>query len=147
VDEEWLKKPRKWAIGEIRRFILFIGPISSIFDYMTYFIMLYIFNTWANPALFHTGWFVESLFTQTLIIHVIRTNKIPFIQSRASKALLLASLAIVAVGAFLPYSPLAGTLGLVALPPLYWLLLAGMLLCYVLLTQVVKTWFIRRFGE
>jgi Mg2+-importing ATPase len=147
VDEEWLKKPRKWAIGEIRRFILFIGPISSIFDYMTYFIMLYVFNTWANPALFHTGWFVESLFTQTLIIHVIRTNKIPFIQSRASKALLFASLAIVAVGAFLPYSPLAGALGLVALPPLYWLLLAGMLVCSVLLTQVVKTWFIRRFGE
>lgn len=146
VDEEWLKKPRKWAISEIRRFILFIGPISSIFDYMTFFVMLYVFNTWANPELFHTGWFVESLFTQTLIIHVIRTNKIPFVQSRASKALLFASLAIVAVGAYLPYSPLAGALGLVALPPLYWLLLAGMLVCYVLLTQVVKTWFVRRFG-
>ena len=147
VDPEWLKKPRKWAISEIRRFILFIGPISSIFDYLTYFIMLYVFNTWANPELFHTGWFVESLFTQTLIIHVIRTNRIPFIQSRASNALLFASLAIVAVGAWLPYSPLAGALGLVALPPLYWLLLAGMLVCYVALTQTVKTWFIRRFGE
>ncbi len=147
VDEEWLKKPRKWALGDIRRFILFIGPISSIFDYMTYFIMLYVFNTWANPALFHTGWFVESLFTQTLIIHVIRTNKIPFIQSRASLAMLLTSLAIVAVGAWLPYSPLADALGLVALPPLYWLLLAGMLVCYVLLTQVVKTWFVRKFSE
>ena len=147
VDPEWLKKPRKWDISGIRRFILFIGPISSIFDYATYFIMLYVFNTWANPALFHTGWFVESLFTQTLIIHVIRTNKIPFIQSRASKSLLFASLAIVAVGAFLPYSPLAGALGLTPLPPLYWLLLAGMLLCYVLLTQVVKSWFYRRFGE
>ena len=147
VDPEWLKKPRKWDISGIRRFILFIGPISSIFDYATYFIMLYVFNTWANPALFHTGWFVESLFTQTLIIHVIRTNKIPFIQSRASKPLLFASLAIVAVGAWLPYSPLAGALGLTPLPPLYWLLLAGMLLCYVLLTQVVKSWFYRRFGE
>ncbi len=147
VDEEWLKKPRKWALGEIRRFILYIGPISSIFDYLTYFIMLYVFNAWANPDLFHTGWFVESLFTQTLIIHVIRTNKIPFVQSRASLAMLLTSLAIVAVGAWLPYSPLASALGLVALPPLYWLLLAGMLVCYVLLTQVVKTWFIRRFAE
>ena len=147
VDEEWLKKPRKWAIGDIRRFILFIGPISSIFDYMTYFIMLYIFKSWANPALFHTGWFVESLFTQTLIIHVIRTNKIPFIQSWASKSLLFTSLAIVAVGAYLPYSPLAGALGLVALPLLYWPLLAGMILCYVLLTQIVKTWFFHRFGE
>ena len=147
VDPEWVAKPRKWDIGGIRRFILFIGPISSIFDYMTYFIMLYIFNAWANPDLFHTGWFVESLFTQTLIIHVIRTNKIPFIQSRASWPLIFTSLAIVAVGAWLPYSPLAEALGLVALPPLYWFLLAGMLVCYVLLTQAVKTWFVRRFAE
>ena len=147
VDAEWLEKPRKWAIGELRRFILFIGPISSIFDYLTFFIMLYIFKSWANPDLFHTGWFVESLFTQTLIIHVIRTNKLPFIQSRASKALIFTSLAIVAVGAWLPYSPLAGALGFVPLPPLYWLLLLAMLVCYVLLTQVIKTWFVRRFGE
>ncbi len=147
VDEEWLAKPRKWAIGELRRFILYIGPISSIFDYLTFFIMLYIFKTWTNPELFHTGWFVESLFTQTLIIHVIRTNKIPFVQSRASKALIFTSLAIVAVGAWLPYSFLAPTLGFVPLPPLYWLLLLGMLVCYILLTQVVKTWFVRRFGE
>jgi Mg2+-importing ATPase len=147
VDAEWLAKPRKWAIGELRRFILFIGPISSIFDCLTFFIMLYMFKTFANPDLFHTGWFVESLFTQTLIIHVIRTNKLPFIQSRASKSLIFASLAIVAVGAWLPYSPLASTLGLVPLPGLFWLLLLGMLICYVLLTQTVKTWFIRRFGE
>ncbi len=147
VDPEWLEKPRKWAIGELRRFILFIGPISSIFDYLTFFIMLYIFKSWANPDLFHTGWFVESLFTQTLIIHVIRTNKLPFIQSRASKALIFTSLAIVAVGAWLPYSPLAAALGFVPLPPLYWLLLLAMLVCYVLLTQVIKTWFVRRFGE
>lgn len=147
VDPEWLEKPRKWAIGELRRFILYIGPISSIFDYATFVIMLYIFKSWTNPELFHTGWFVESLFTQTLIIHVIRTNKIPFIQSRASLALILTSLAIVAVGAWLPYSFLAPTLGFVPLPPLYWLLLFGMLVTYVLLTQVVKTWFVRRFGE
>jgi Mg2+-importing ATPase len=151
VDTEWLSRPRKWAIGEIRRFIFFIGPVSSIFDYLTFFIMLYIFHTWKNAAgdaaLFHTGWFVESLFTQTLIIHVIRTNKIPFVQSRASKPLLATSLIIMAVGAYLPYSPLAGALGLVALPGLYWLLLAGILLCYVVLTQVVKTWFYHRFGD
>ena len=109
--------------------------------------MLYVFNAWDNPALFHTGWFVESLFTQTLIIHVIRTNKIPFIQSRASWPLIFTSLIIVAVGAWLTVSPLAGTLGFVPLPPLYWLLLALMLLCYVVLTQLVKTWFYRRFGE
>jgi Mg2+-importing ATPase len=146
VDADWLTKPRKWTIGEIQRFILFIGPISSIFDYMTFFIMLYVFNAWNNPALFHTGWFVESLFTQTLIIHVIRTNKIPFIQSWASWPLIFSSLIIISVGAWLTVSPLAETLGFVALPPLYWLLLTFMLLCYAFLTQLVKTWFYRRFG-
>ena len=147
VDADWLIKPRQWTIGKILRFILFIGPISSIFDYLTFFMMLYVFNCWHNPALFHTGWFVESLFTQTLIIHVIRTNKIPFLQSRASWPLIVTSLIIVAAGAWLTVSPLATTLGFVPLPPLYWLYLAIMLLGYALLTQVVKSWFIRRFGE
>jgi Mg2+-importing ATPase len=147
VDADWLTKPRKWEIGKILRFILFIGPISSIFDYLTFFLMLYVFNCWHNPALFHTGWFVESLFTQTLIIHVIRTNKIPFIQSWASWPLILTSIIIVAAGAWLTVSPLANTLGFVPLPPLFWLYLAIMLLGYALLTQVIKTWFIRRFGE
>ena len=146
VDADWLTKPRKWTIGEIQRFILFIGPISSIFDYLTFFIMLVVFNAATNPALFHTGWFIESLFTQTLIIHVIRTNKIPFIQSRASWPLITTSIIIVAVGAWLTVSPLADTLGFVALPPLYWPLLAIMLLCYMMLTQLVKGWFIRRYG-
>lgn len=147
VDAEWLTKPRQWSIDKILRFILFIGPISSLFDYLTFFLMLYVFNCWANPALFHTGWFVESLFTQTLIIHVIRTNKIPFIESRASWPLMVTSLIIVLVGAWLTISPLANALGLVALPPRYWLFLALMLLGYGILTQVVKTWFIRQFGE
>ncbi len=147
VDADWLAKPRKWTIGAIQRFILFIGPISSIFDYLTFAIMLSVFHARSNPALFHTGWFVESLFTQTLIIHVIRTNKIPFIQSRASWPLTVTSLVIVAVGAWLTVSPLARALGFVPLPPLYWLLLAMMLLGYVILTQLVKTWFYHRFGE
>jgi Mg2+-importing ATPase len=147
VDADWLAKPRKWAIGDIQRFILFIGPISSIFDYVTFFIMIYFFSAWTNPALFHTGWFVESLFTQTLIIHIIRTNKIPFIESRASWPLIVSSLIIVAVGAWLTVSPLADALGFVPLPPKFWLLLAIMLVCYVTLTQFVKTWFIRRFGD
>ena len=147
VDASWLTKPRKWEIGGIQRFMLFIGPISSIFDYLTFFIMLTVFKAWNNPALFHPGWFVESLFTQTLIIHVIRTNKIPFIQSRASRPLIATSVIIVAVGAWLTVSPLASTLGFVPLPPLYWLLLAAMLPCYVVLTQLVKTRFYRKFGE
>ena len=147
VDVNWLTKPRKWEIGRILRFILFIGPISSIFDYLTFFMMLYVFNCWNNPALFHTGWFVESLFTQTLIIHVIRTNKIPFFQSWASWPLILTSLIIVTVGAWLTVSPLAGTLGFVPVPAAYWSLLAIILVCYVVLTQLIKSWFYRRFGE
>ncbi len=147
VDAEWLTKPRKWEIGGLLRFILCIGPISSIFDYLTFFMMLYLFDCWKNPALFHTGWFVESLFTQTLIIHIIRTNKIPFIQSRASWPLIISSVIIVAVGAGLTISPLAAALGFVPLPSIYWLYLAGILVCYVVLTQLVKTWFYRRFAE
>jgi Mg2+-importing ATPase len=147
VDAEWLTKPRKWEIDEILRFILCIGPISSIFDYLTFFIMLSVFNCWDNPVLFHTGWFIESLFTQTLIIHVIRTNKIPFFQSWASWPLILTSIIIVTAGAWLTISPLAGTLGFVPLPPLYWGLLAVILVCYVVLTQLVKTWFYRRYGD
>jgi Mg2+-importing ATPase len=147
VDAEWMVKPREWTIGKILRFILFLGPISSIFDYATFFIMLYVFNCWHNAPLFRTGWFVESLFTQTLIIHVIRTNKIPFVESRASWPLGLSSLIIVTVGTWLTVSPLASTLGFVPLPRLFWLFLAIMLLCYAGLTQLVKTWFVHRFGE
>ena len=126
VDPEQITKPRPWNIDEIKRFILFIGPISSIFDYTTYFIMLYIFNCWdpSKASLFQTGWFVESLMTQTLIIHVIRTNKIPFIQSRPSWPLIVTTVLVMAVGMFLPFSPLAKPLGFEQLPPLYWPLLA-----------------------
>lgn len=147
VDNDWLRKPRKWAMGEVQRFILFIGPISSLFDYATFFLMLYVFDAWQNPALFHTGWFIESIFTQTLIIHVIRTHRIPFIESRASRPLIVSSILVVSGAAWLTVSPLADSLGFVSLPPLYWLCLAGMLVCYVALTQIVKTWFYRRYGE
>jgi len=146
VDESFLAKPRKWAVDEIKRFIVHIGPISSIFDYTTYFIMLFIFHAWKNPALFQTGWFLESLFTQTIIIHVIRTNKIPFVQSRASKPLMLTSLLIVAFGAFLVNSPIAGAFGFTKLPGLYYVLLAVTLFCYVLLTQIIKVWYIKKYN-
>ncbi len=148
VDEEQVTHPRPWNIAEITRFILFIGPISSIFDYTTYFVMLYVFKCRAGDAyhisLFQTGWFVESLMTQTLIIHVIRTNKVPFLQSRASWQMTLTSVAIMAVGALLPFSPFASALGLTRLPPLYWLILLATLFCYVLLAQLVKMWMLRR---
>lgn len=146
VDEEWIEKPRKWAVDEIKRFILFIGPISSIFDYTTYFIMLYVFKAWHNPNLFQTGWFMESLMTQTLIIHVIRTNKIPFIQSRASRPLMVTSLLVVAFGAFIVNSPLASAFGFVKLPGLYWMFLCLIMLSYVTLTQLIKVWYVRKYG-
>jgi Mg2+-importing ATPase len=146
VDEEQVARPRPWNIGEIKRFILFIGPISSIFDYTTFFVMLWLFECWdpSRAPVFQTGWFVESLMTQTLIIHVIRTNKIPFIQSRASWPLTVTTLSIMAIGAWLPYSPLASSLGLVHLPHLYWPILMMTLLGYTGLTQAIKMWLLRR---
>jgi Mg2+-importing ATPase len=107
VDDEQLVRPRAWNIDEIKRFVFFIGPISSIFDYTTFSVMLYIFECWdpARVSVFQTGWFVESLITQTLIIHVIRTNKMPLIQSRASVPLMATTLALMTVGVWLPYSP------------------------------------------
>ena len=146
VDEEQVTRPRPWNIGEIKRFILFIGPISSIFDYTTFFVMLYIFNCWdpSRSRLFQTGWFVESLMTQTLIIHVIRTNKIPFLQSRASLALTATTVSIMAFGVWLPYSPLASALGFTHLPPMYWPILMLTLLGYVGLTQIIKVWLLRK---
>lgn len=144
VDEDWLKTPRKWKMDRIQKFVLLIGPISSIFDYITFFVMLNVFNCWNNPELFHTGWFIESIFTQTLIIHVIRTNKIPFIESRAKWPLMLSSLIIVLVATLLTISPLAPALGFVALPLGYWGILAVMMFAYVILTQIVKSIIIKK---
>jgi Mg2+-importing ATPase len=153
VDPERLQSPRVWDIRELTRFILFIGPCSSIFDYTTYLIMLYVFrcmdvSTHAAAAhsesLFQTGWFVESLLTQTLIIHIIRTNKIPFVQSRASLLLTATTLAVMAIGVGIPFSPLGPYLGFSRLPLLYWPLLVLTLVCYVLLTQGVKSVLLRR---
>jgi len=146
VDEEQVTRPRPWNLGEIKRFILFIGPISSIFDYTTFFVMLWIFNCWdpSHRSLFQTGWFVESLMTQTLIIHVIRTNKIPFLQSRASWALTATTAAIMAVDVWLPYSPLGSALGFTHLPRMYWPILMLTLLTYMGLTQIVKMWLLRK---
>lgn len=146
VDEEQVARPRPWNIDEIKHFIVFLGPISSIFDYTTFFAMLYLFHCWdpARASVFQTGWFVESLMTQTLIIHVIRTNKIPFLQSRASVPLTLTTLSIMAFGAWLPYSPLGPPLGLAQLPMLYWPVLLLTLVSYMGLTQLMKVWLLRK---
>ncbi len=145
IDPEFLIKPRRWEIKMIKKFILFIGPISSIFDFATYGVMWFVFKGYLNPSLFQTGWFVESLVSQTLIIYIIRTNKIPFIQSWPSKTLLIATLSIVAIGCYLPFSPLAGALKFSPLPLLYWGILSIMIVIYFILTQTIKTWFNRRY--
>jgi P-type Mg2+ transporter len=153
VDPELVVKPRPWDIRQLTRFIVFVGPCSSVFDYTTYFMMLFVFQCWNvstpeaaqhSASLFQTGWFVESLLTQTLIIHVIRTNKIPFLQSRSSWPLAVMSVCIMATGIAIPFTPLGSYLGFTALPPLFWPLLAVTLLCYVVLTQLVKMWLLKR---
>ena len=146
VDPEQITKPRPWSMGQITRFILFIGPCSSVFDYTTFFMMLYIFNCWApeRQHLFQTGWFVESLLTQTLIIHVIRTNRIPFLQSRASWPLSITSILVMIVGIYLPFSPIAKFLDFEPLPALYFVLITLTMICYMVLTQLVKMWLLRR---
>src|ERR1700747_1931382 len=120
VDEEYLASPRKWDIGNIFKFMVFIGPISSIFDYATYGMMLYVFGAWTKPSLFQTGWFVESLLTQTLIIHIIRTAKIPFIESHASPSLIATTVIICTIGMTLPFTWAGSALGFVPLPWAYW---------------------------
>ena len=169
VDEEYMRTPRKWDIDNIRRFMIFIGPMSSIFDYATFFLMLYFFKchdlgltapaelagrfggtlkpdeTYA-AALFHTGWFVESLLTQTLIVHIIRTRRIPFLQSIASPFLLVTTLIVMGIGAALPYSQFADYFGFVPLPAIYWAWIAGFLVTYSVLTHYVKVWFHGKYG-
>ena len=153
VDAEQIQRPRPWNMKSLTRFIVLIGPCSSIFDYTTYLVMLYLFGCWdvSTPAaaahsasLFQTGWFVESLVTQTLIIHVIRTNRFPFVQSRASWPVIATGLSIIAVGIVLPFSSAGRYLGFTTLPSLYWPILAVTVACYLLLTQGVKSWLLRR---
>ncbi len=144
VDKDYLVKPRPWNVKAIRNFMIIIGPISSIFDFLTYGIMLFVFH--AKAELFHTGWFIESLCTQTLVIHVIRTGKVPFFESMPSRFLILTSIFIVAIGIAIPLSPLAKHFGFVAPPPLYFLILVILVFAYLFLVQLGKTWFIKKFG-
>jgi Mg2+-importing ATPase len=135
VDASYVSRPQRWNIGIIRDFMLYIGPISSIYDFLTFFIMLRIFH--AGPPLFHTGWFVESLATQTLVLFVIRTPGSP-LQSRPSRPLIVTTLLIVLIGILLPFSPLAADLGFTPLPGLFFLFLLGMTATYLLLVELVK---------
>ena len=148
VDDELLSSPRQWDISNITRFILFIGPISSIFDYLTFGLLWFVLGAQSpdQSTVFHTGWFVESLLSQTLIVHIIRTGKIPFIESRPSRLLLLTTIGICLLGAILPYTPLATFLAMIPLPSEYWLGMLILLPSYLLLTQLVKQWLIKKYG-
>jgi len=141
VDPEQLARPSRWDVGFIRRFMLFFGPVSSAFDFVTFGIMLWIFH--AGEPLFQAGWFVESLATQTLVIFAIRTRRIPFFRSHPSVPLLLAALGAVTVGALLPATPLARALGFQPLPGAFYAALAVMVACYLALIEAGKRWFYR----
>jgi Mg2+-importing ATPase len=149
MDKEFLRKPRKWDAKNIGRFMLWIGPTSSIFDITTYALMWFVFaaNSVEHQALFQSGWFIEGLLSQTLVVHMLRTQKIPFIQSTAALPVLLTTILVMALGIYLPFSPLGALVGLQPLPWEYFPWLAGTLISYCVVAQLMKRFYIRRFGE
>ncbi len=149
MDAEYLEKPKKWDASGIARFMFFIGPISSIFDYATFALLFFFFkaNSPAHQSFFQSGWFIEGLLSQTLIVHMIRTTKIPFIQSWATVPVITLTLAIMILGIYIPFSPLADALKMQPLPWIYFPFLIVILIAYCILTQLIKVWFIRKFGQ
>ncbi|MDN7601598.1 magnesium-translocating P-type ATPase [Burkholderia gladioli] len=156
MDPEFLKKPRKWEAGNIGRFMLWIGPTSSVFDVSTYLLMWFVFGAGAlyhaqggaaGQVVMNSGWFIESLVSQTLVVHLLRTRRIPFLQSTAALPVLLSTVTAIALGCWLPFSPFANALGFVRLPGSYWLWLAATMLGYIVLAQTVKTIYVRRYRE
>jgi Mg2+-importing ATPase len=146
VDARYLEQPRRWSIGNIGRYMLAFGPISSLFDYVTFFVLIAVFQARESPSLFQTGWFVESLLSQTLIVHVVRTAGVPFLESRPGGALVATTVAVCAFAAWLPFSGLAPLFGFTPLPAGYWIALTAILACYLALTQWVKSALVRKFG-
>ncbi len=149
MDKEFLMKPRRWDSSDLSRFMIFIGPISSIFDITTYLLMWFVFGCQSEEmqTLFQSGWFIEGLLSQTLIVHMIRTRRIPFIQSNAAWPLMLMTFAIMAIGIAIPFTSFGSYIGLMPLPLSYFPWLIATLLCYCVLTQLIKMWYIRRFGK
>ena len=143
VDDDYLSHPRHWDMKFIRNFMLVIGPVSSIFDFLTFYIMLAVFH--AGEALFHTGWFIESMATQVLVIFIIRTRKNPF-KSRPNPWLVACSLSVLAVAVLLPFTSAGVYLGFVAPPVFFFLILTTMLIAYLLAVEGMKRWFFRRFA-
>lgn len=164
VDKEYTKKPRKWEASSVSRFMLWIGPTSSVFDITTYLLMYFIicpavckgqlFHQITDPnlqllyaATFQAGWFIESMWSQTLVIHMIRTPKIPFIQSRASAPVIFLTFTGIAVLTVIPFTPLGALLGFAKLPAVYFAWLAATIICYMILATVLKTLYVKRYGE
>ena len=149
MDEDFLEKPKKWDASGISKFMIYIGPISSVFDYVTFFVMFFFFkaNSIEHQSLFQSGWFIEGLLSQTLIVHMIRTRKIPFIQSWATAPVVALTSLIMLIGIAIPFSPFAGALKLQPLPFSYFPWLIGILVGYCFLTQFVKNWFINKFHQ
>ncbi len=144
VDVEYIQKPKKLDISYIRRFMLVMGPISSIFDFLTFFLMLAVFS--ASVSVFQTAWFIESLSTQTLVVFLLRTRKTPFYKSKPGRLLLISSLSVVAVAFALPYTPLGAVFGFTPPPAIFYLALAGLIAAYLILVEVVKKWFLKRYA-
>ena len=148
MDPEFLRKPRTWYASDMKRFMIYIGPISSIFDIVTYLVMWHVFgcNSPEHQSLFQSGWFIEGLLSQTLIVHMIRTRKIPFIQSRATWPVIGMTTLVMVIGIVIPFTSFGASIGLQALPLSYFPWLVGILLSYCVLTQLVKNWYIRKFS-
>jgi P-type Mg2+ transporter len=149
MDEEFIKTPQKWDARGTSRFMMFIGPISSIFDYSIFAVMYFFFKatTPEHQGLFQSGWFVEGLLSQTLIVHMIRTRKIPFLQSWATAPVVALTSLVMVIGIFIPFSPFAASLKMQPLPLIYFLFLFFILLCYCILTQFVKNWYVKKFHQ
>ncbi|HEY5576041.1 MAG TPA: cation transporting ATPase C-terminal domain-containing protein, partial [Clostridiaceae bacterium] len=161
MDPEYIRKPRKWDASSIGRFMVWIGPTSSVFDVTTYIIMFFIIcpaacggpfgapgvNQVLFISLFNAGWFVESLWSQTLVIHMIRTPKIPFLQSRAAAPLLFLTTVSITVGTLIPYTSFGKAIGMSGMPAMYFPWLIGMILCYMALATFLKIMYIRRYSE
>lgn len=154
MDEEFLRQPRKWDASGLSRFMLYIGPCSSVYDLATYYLMWFVFGgglrgpggAYVNAGLFQAGWFIESMMSQTLIIHMIRTRKIPFIQSTAALPVILATTAAIAAACIIPFTPLGARVGMQPLPVSYWPWLAGIVALYMIQTQLVKTFYMKKFN-
>ena len=145
VDESYTKTPKKWDMDFIKKFILVFGPISSVFDFITFFILLFVFT--ADAALFQTAWFVESICTQTLVIFVIRTRVVPFYHSRPSRLLIASTVLILAVACILPFTIVGSLFGFIPLPASFFVVLAVLVIGYIAIVELVKRWFYKRYGS